>query len=95
MNKQQLTDAIWERTDKTVSKERIYTILGVMASVVQEQVATGDRVKIVGFGSFSARKRKEREGRNPQTGEPCTIPAATVPCFSPGKEFKDLVDEMN
>lgn len=94
MNKQQLADVLWERTDKTIPKEKIYDLLTAMAQVIQERVAAGERVKLLGFGSFFAKKRKEREGRNPQTGEPCMIPAATVPQFSPGKEFKDLVDAM-
>lgn len=94
MNKQQLVDALWERTDGSITKEKLHNLLTAMAQIISERVAAGDRVKILGFGSFFAKKRKEREGRNPQTGEACMIPAATVPQFSPGKEFKDLVDAM-
>ncbi|MEC4804731.1 MAG: HU family DNA-binding protein [Jaaginema sp. PMC 1079.18] len=94
MNKQQLVDTLWERTDKSIPKDKIYNLVTAIIQVISERVAAGDRVKLLGFGSFFAKKRKEREGRNPQTGEPCLIPAATVPQFSPGKEFKDLVDAI-
>jgi DNA-binding protein HU-beta len=56
-----------------------------------EAVAAGDKVTLVGFGSFEARERAAREGRNPQTGKTLQIPATTVPGFSAGKQFKDLV----
>jgi DNA-binding protein HU-beta len=54
-------------------------------------VAAGDKVTLVGFGSFEARERQAREGRNPKTGEAMTIPATKVPAFSAGKLFKDKV----
>ena len=60
-------------------------------SVVTEAVANGDKVTLVGFGSFERRERSEREGRNPKTNEPMTIPAIRVPGFSAGKAFKEKV----
>jgi DNA-binding protein HU-beta len=54
-------------------------------------VTKGDKVTLVGFGSFEKRKRKEREVRNPKTGETMTIAATTVPAFSDGKAFKETV----
>jgi DNA-binding protein HU-beta len=56
-----------------------------------EAVSDGDKVTLVGFGSFERRDRKEREGRNPKTGEKMSIPATKVPAFSAGKLFKEKV----
>lgn len=56
-----------------------------------EAVSKGEKVSLVGFGNFEPRQRKEREGRNPKTGETLMIPATTVPAFSAGKGFKELV----
>ncbi len=57
-------------------------------------MAEGERVQIVGFGSFETKTRAERIGRNPRTGEEVPIPAATVPLFKPGKALKDAVDQQ-
>jgi DNA-binding protein HU-beta len=54
-------------------------------------VAEGDKVTLVGFGSFERRDRKEREGRNPKTGDVMVIPATKVPAFTAGKAFKSKV----
>jgi DNA-binding protein HU-beta len=56
-----------------------------------EAVAWDDKVTLVGFGSFEARNRKAREGRNPKTNEKMSIPATKVPAFSAGKLFKEKV----
>ena len=56
-----------------------------------EAVSEGDKVTLVGFGSFERRHRKEREGRNPKTGDKMVIPETEVPAFSAGKLFKDRV----
>ena len=56
-------------------------------------MADGDRVTLVGFGSFEPRERQEREGRNPRTGEKMVIAATRVPAFSAGKQFKEKVVE--
>ena len=56
-----------------------------------EAVAEDNKVTLVGFGSFERRHRKEREGRNPKTGEKMLIPETNVPAFSAGKLFKDKV----
>jgi DNA-binding protein HU-beta len=56
-----------------------------------EAVSDGDKVTLVGFGSFESRERKAREGRNPKTGDKMEIPATRVPAFSAGKLFKDRV----
>lgn len=55
-------------------------------------MAAGDKVQLIGFGTFDSRKRSERTGHNPATGEEIKIPAATVPAFKAGKAFKAMVD---
>lgn len=59
--------------------------------VITEALQKGDKVSLVGFGTFEVRERKERQGRNPQTREPMTIPASKMPAFSAGKALKDAV----
>ncbi len=58
---------------------------------VQNAVKAGDKVSLIGFGTFEARERAAREGKNPQTGEKIKIAACKVPAFKAGKAFKDLV----
>ena len=59
--------------------------------VITETLQKGEKVSLVGFGTFEVRERKERQGRNPQTREPMTIPASKLPAFSAGKAMKDAV----
>ncbi len=89
MNKEQLVKAIAAKTDQPQSV--VTKILNAITDTIVETVADGDKVTLVGFGSFEPRPRKERNGKNPQTGETITIPATTVPAFSAGKIFKDKV----
>lgn len=89
MNKGELVDKIAEKVN--VTKKEADAILSATLDAIVEAVSSGDKVTLVGFGTFEARERKEREGRNPKTGEPMTIPATTVPAFSAGKLFKDKV----
>ncbi len=89
MNKEQLVKAIAAQTGQ--SQSVITKILNAMTETIVETVADGDKVTLIGFGSFEPRPRKERNGKNPQTGEPLTIPATTVPAFSAGKIFKEKV----
>ncbi|MDJ0600323.1 MAG: HU family DNA-binding protein [Crocosphaera sp.] len=89
MNKEQLVKAIAAETD--VSQAVVTKILTAITETIVETVANGDKVTLVGFGTFEPRDRKERKGVNPKTGETMTIPATTVPGFSAGKAFKDKV----
>lgn len=89
MNKSELVDAIAAKTSAT--KKDADTILSAATEVIMETVAGGDKIVLVGFGTFEARQRQEREGRNPSTGQPIKIPATTVPAFSAGKMFKERV----
>lgn len=89
MNKGELVDAIAEKAD--VTKKDADAILTAVLDTILETVASGDKVTVVGFGSFEVRERQAREGRNPSTGQPIKIPATKVPAFSAGKQFKDAV----
>lgn len=61
--------------------------------VIEKTVANGEKVQLVGFGTFEAKFRAGRSVRNPQTGESVFVPDRTTPAFKPGKEFKDLVEK--
>ena len=89
MNKGELIEAVAEKVD--LSKKDAEVIVTTTIEAIMEAVAGGDKVSLVGFGSFEPRDRKAREGRNPQTGQTMKIPATTVPAFSPGKGFKQRV----
>lgn len=91
MNKAELAGEIAARTNTT--KKAAEEMLGAFIDVVSENIAKGEKVTLVGFGSFLRRERKERETNNPQKkGEKIRVPAKKVPAFVPGKEFKDKVD---
>ena len=89
MNKTELIDAVAARaeTSKSAAAKAVEAVLGSIA----ENVAKGDAVSVIGFGTFEARKRAARTGKNPQTGASIKIAATTVPAFRPGKAFKDQV----
>lgn len=89
MNKAELVDVIAEKTEATKAETDV--VVTALIESIMESVAGGDKVSLVGFGSFEPRDRKARDGRNPQTGETIKIPATTVPAFSAGKGFKTLV----
>lgn len=89
MNKSELVDAIAEKTDET--KADADAMVTALIEAIMETVASGEKVSLIGFGSFEPRDRKARDGRNPHTGETLKIPATTVPAFSAGKSFKTMV----
>jgi DNA-binding protein HU-beta len=89
MNKGELIDAIARSAG--VNKKEADAILSATLDVIKDTVASGDKVTLVGFGSFEPRERQSREGRNPKTGQKMTIPATKVPAFSAGKVFKEKV----
>jgi DNA-binding protein HU-beta len=89
VNKEELVTRIAESA--SVNKKTANEILDATVASIVEAVAAGEKITLVGFGTFEARDRAEREGRNPKTGEKMTIAATRVPAFSPGKIFKDRV----
>jgi len=89
MNKGELVDAIAAKAQ--VSKKEADAALTAVLETIVEAVSQGDKVTLIGFGSFEPRDRQAREGRNPKSGETMTIPATRVPAFAPGKLFKEKV----
>ena len=90
MNKGELVAALAAKTDLT-KKETEIALNGIL-DVIAESMAKGEKVQLIGFGTFETRKRAARTGRNPQTGKEIKIAAATVPAFKPGKALKDAVN---
>ena len=91
MNKTELIAAIAAKTGET--KKDAEATLNAFVNVVSETLAKGDKVQLVGFGSFEVRKRAARKGRNPQTKEEIKIPASKAPVFKAGKALQDLVNK--
>jgi DNA-binding protein HU-beta len=89
MNKGELIDQIALKA--SVTKKQADAVLTAAIETIIEAVSEGDKVTLVGFGSFEARERQAREGRNPKTGDKMEIPATRVPAFSAGKLFKERV----
>lgn len=90
MNKADLIDQVAARTGQT--KVSVAAAVDAAIDVIIDAVADSESVTLSGFGTFEARQRKERTGRNPRTGEAVPIPARTVPSFRPGNAFKSAVD---
>lgn len=90
MNRKELADAIAERAD--ISRAKANDMLGALIEIVQERVKAGEDVQLVGFGTFTAKERAARTGRNPFTGEALEIKAGRVPTFKVGKPFKDALN---
>jgi len=78
-------------SDAGISKAAAGTALNSMVDNIVKDVKKGNKVTLVGFGTFSLSKRKARKGRNPRTGEEIKIKASKSPKFTPGKAFKDSV----
>mgnify|MGYP001861085830 CR=1 FL=1 len=91
MNKSDLIAAIAAKTGET--KKDAEATLNAFIDVVTEALVKGDKVQLVGFGSFEVRKRAARKGRNPQTKEEIKIPASKAPVFKAGKALKELVNK--
>ncbi|MDF2626777.1 MAG: non-specific DNA-binding protein [Symbiobacteriaceae bacterium] len=89
MNKQELVASVAEKSDLT-KKDAEKAINAVIESI-KTALNQGDKVSLVGFGTFEVRTRAARSGRNPQTGDTIKIPAGKVPAFRPGKELKESV----
>jgi len=89
MNKGELIDEI--ATKAGVTKKDADAALTATLEAIVEAVASGDKVTLVGFGSFEPRERQAREGRNPKTGDKMDIAATKVPVFAAGKLFKEKV----
>ena len=91
MNKEELVQEIAKKAK--VTQKEAAEVLNGLVETVQKTVAKGEKVTLVGFGTFESRKRAARTGRNPQTGKEIKIAAKKVPAFSAGKKFKELVNK--
>ncbi len=84
-------DLVNEVAKVGMTKKAAAAAIDAMIDAIKDALAKGDKVNLVGFGSFSVRKRKAREGRNPRTGKKLKIPAKNVPVFKAGKDLKEAV----
>jgi len=91
VNKSELIDSIAESAD--LPKAAAGRALDAAIEAITSSLAKGDSVALVGFGTFAVKERAARTGRNPQTGQPIEIAAATLPSFKPGKALKDAVNK--
>ena len=91
MNKTELVAAVEEKAE--ISKKDADSAVNAVIESIIEAVASKDKVQIVGFGTFEARERKEKIGKNPRTGEEIKIAASVVPAFKAGKAFKDATNK--
>ena len=89
MNKTELIAAMAETSG--LSKKDCEAALAAFTCAVETAMKGGDKVQLVGFGTFETKARPARVGRNPRTGEPMTSPACKVPVFKPGKALKDAI----
>ena len=89
MNKAELIAAVAAAAD--VSKKDAEAVIVATVDAITQALSEGERVQLVGFGSFEVKKRAARTGRNPKTKEAIEIPASKVPVFKPGKALKDTI----
>lgn len=89
MNKAELSARIAART--SMSKADVDATVSAVFSTIADALASGETVRIAGFGTFSTKSRSARQGRNPRTGESIDIAASNTPSFKPGKTLRDTV----
>ena len=91
MNKTQLIDVVATKTGLT--KKAAEAAVNAVNDAITEALIAGDKVQVIGFGTYEVKERAAREGRNPKTGETITIAASKAPVFTAGKALKDAVNE--
>lgn len=89
MNKMDLINKVAEKSGLT--KKDAEAAINSFLEAIGEALAEGERVQLIGFGTFETRKRSARSGRNPQTGETIEIPETIVPAFKPGNKLKEAI----
>ncbi len=87
MNKVDLINKVVEKSG--LKKKDVEIAVNAVLDSISEALSEGDKVQLIGFGTFETRKRKARSGRNPQTGEAISIPESSVPAFKPGNKLKE------
>ena len=90
MNKTELIAAVAEKAE--LSKKDAEKAVKAFTDVVSEELVNGEKIQLVGFGTFEVSERAAREGRNPKSGEVMNIPASKTPKFKAGKALKDMVN---
>ena len=91
MNKTELIAAVAEKT--ALSKKDADAAVSAVLGAITDALKAGDKIQLVGFGTFEVRNRAAKQGRNPRAGETMTVPASKVPAFKAGKALKDAVAE--
>ncbi|WP_367566730.1 HU family DNA-binding protein [Lacrimispora sp.] len=91
MNKAELIAAVAEKAD--LQKKDAEKAVKALTDVISEELVKGEKIQLVGFGTFEVSERAAREGRNPRSGEVMNIPASRTPKFKAGKALKDLINE--
>ena len=89
MNKTELTNAVAAKTG--LKKEQAANAVSAVLDAMTEALAKGDKIQLVGFGTFSVKYRAAKESKNPRTGEKIKVPATYRPAFSAGKSLKEIV----
>lgn len=89
MNKAELIAAVAAKTE--VSQKEAGAVVAAVLDEIKDALKKGDKVQLVGFGSFEVRAKAARTGKNPRTGETIEIPASKAPAFKAGKAFKDYI----
>ncbi|MCA0980049.1 MULTISPECIES: HU family DNA-binding protein [Exiguobacterium] len=89
MNKTELIQAVAEKAN--VSKKEATVVVEATFESITEALQNGEKIQLIGFGTFEVRERAARKGRNPRTKEDIEIPASKVPAFKAGKALKDAV----
>lgn len=84
-----LVNKVAEKTG--LKKSQAEVAVNSVFGAIEEALSTGDKVQVIGFGTFETRKRSARSGRNPQTGETISIPESVVPAFKPGNKLKEVI----
>jgi len=87
VNKMDLINKVADKTG--LKKKEAELAVNSVFDTIEEALANGEKVQVIGFGTFETRSRAARSGRNPQTGETIEIPASTVPAFKPGNKLKE------
>lgn len=88
MNKVDLVNRVVEKSG--LKKKEVEITVNALLDAISEALATGEKVQLIGFGTFETRKRKARSGRNPQTGASIAIPESSVPAFKPGNKLREV-----
>ena len=91
MNKTQFVEAVAAKAD--LKKKDAEAAVNAAIAVIEDALKAGEKVQLIGFGTFEVKERGAREGRNPRTGETIKIAASKAPAFTAGKAFKDAVNK--